>query len=63
MLLVCACIAVGATLVWRSFVTVDESELVLITQFGECVQRLDQPGLHPIWPHRSVRRFDRRHQI
>lgn len=62
-LLMCAFIAVVAALVWRSFVTVDESELVLVTQFGECVQRIDTPGLHPIWPHRSVRRFDRRHQI
>jgi modulator of FtsH protease HflC len=54
---------VAAGLLWRCFVTVDETEFVLVTAFGKPLATLTEAGLHGKWPHRSVIRFDRRLRI
>lgn len=55
--------ALCVTVAWRSLVVVDQTEFVLVTEFGRHVATLRHPGLHLIWPQRSVRRFDNRLQI
>jgi len=48
---------------WRSFLIVDQTESVLVTQFGRPVRLIEQPGLQFKWPHQSARTFDRRLQL
>jgi modulator of FtsH protease HflC len=54
-------------LVFRSFVIVDETEFVLVTEFGRMVDVLgDEPGeagLHGKWPWRSSLSVDRRLRV
>lgn len=48
----------------RSAVMVDQTESVLVTEFGRPVRLIeDDPGLHWKWPHQSARGFDRRLQL
>lgn len=48
----------------RSAVMVDQTESVLVTEFGRPVRLIeDDPGLHWKWPHQSARAFDRRLQL
>jgi membrane protease subunit HflC len=51
------------TAVWRSLVAVDQTQYVLVTQFGRHVATWRDPGLHWLWPWRSIRRFDNRLQL
>jgi membrane protease subunit HflC len=48
---------------WRSVVIVDETEWVLVTEFGRPVRVVDRSGLTWKWPHQSARAFDRRLQL
>jgi modulator of FtsH protease HflC len=54
-------------LIYRSFVVVDETEFVLVTEFGRTVDVLgDEPGeagLHGKWPWRSTLAIDRRLRV
>ena len=48
---------------WRSFLIVDQTESVHLTQFGRPVRLIEEPGLHFKWPYQSARTFDRRLQL
>jgi membrane protease subunit HflC len=49
---------------WRTVVIVDQTESVLVTEFGRTVRPpIEQPGLHWKWPYQSARAFDRRLQL
>ena len=50
-------------IVWRSFVTVRETEFVLVTRFGAPVRTLDEAGLHMKWFWETANYFDRRAQV
>jgi len=54
---------VGLVLLYRSFLTVRETEFVLITQFGKPVYTINSAGLHPKWFFQSTTWFDRRMRI
>jgi membrane protease subunit HflC len=57
-------IAVAAlVLVYRTLYTVNETEFVLVTQFGQPVATVTDAGLHAKWPFRSATWFDRRLRI
>lgn len=56
-------VAVGITAVVRSMVFVDETQVVIITQFGRPVRTIDEAGLNFKWPYQSALRIDRRLQI
>lgn len=60
-------IAVAGVLCARSFVVVDETEYVLVTQFGRIVAVYgddeNESGLHLKWPWQSSRAVDRRLQV
>jgi len=43
--------------------SVDETEYILVTQFGKPVRTIRTPGLHVKWPFQNRRRFDKRLQI
>ncbi|HUS91230.1 MAG TPA: protease modulator HflC [Phycisphaerae bacterium] len=60
MVLLLAVLAVAA---YRCLLFVDETEFVIVTQFGRLVRVHEDPGLHVIWPHQSIIRIDRRVQI
>jgi len=60
---VVACVVAALGLIWRSFVAVDETEYVIVTQFGRPTATLRDPGLHVIAPWQSVLRVDRRLQL
>lgn len=47
----------------RSVVIVDQTESVMITEFGRPVRPVEKPGLHFKWPYQSTRSFDRRLQL
>lgn len=47
----------------RSLIFVDETEHVIVTQFGRPVRTLDDAGLHWKLPYQSTLRIDRRMQI
>jgi membrane protease subunit HflC len=49
--------------IWRSFVAVDETQFVLVTEFGRHVATIKAPGLHGKLPWRGVQRFDNRLQL
>lgn len=48
---------------YRSFFTVSETEMVLVTEFGRPVIDYVEPGLKFKWPHRSITRIDKRLHI
>jgi len=60
LLIVLALVAVAA---YRSVLMVDETEYVIVTQFGQPVATLREPGLHLKWPYQSAVGIDRRLQI
>jgi modulator of FtsH protease HflC len=47
----------------RSAVIVDQTESVLLTEFGRPLRLIKDAGLHWKWPHQSARAFDRRLQL
>ncbi|MFN7924408.1 MAG: protease modulator HflC [Bryobacteraceae bacterium] len=49
--------------IYRCFVTVRETEFVLVTQFGKPMYTVTEAGLHPKWPFQSATYFDRRLRI
>ena len=53
----------GLVALARSFVIVDQTESVYVTEFGRPVRLIDRPGLHFKWPYQSARAFDRRLQL
>src|SRR5581483_5373893 len=55
-------LAIGAA-VWRSFVIVDQTEAVYVTEFGRPVRLLNEPGFYTKWPYQSRRGFDKRLQL
>jgi membrane protease subunit HflC len=55
--------AAALILVYRSFLTVKETEFVLVTQFGRPVYTIGQAGLHMKWPFQSATYFDRRLRV
>ncbi|MFQ5808570.1 MAG: protease modulator HflC, partial [Armatimonadota bacterium] len=53
--------AVFLVLVWRTLFAVDETQHVIVTQFGRPVRQIvDSPGLHCKLPYQSLVRFDNR---
>jgi len=56
-------LALAAVAAYRSVFFVDETETVIVTQFGKPVGTHDDAGLHFKWPYRSAIRIDRRLQI
>jgi len=48
---------------WRTLVFVDETEFVIVTQFGRPVETLREAGLHAKPPYQSATRIDKRLQI
>ena len=50
-------------LVWRTFFTVQETEFMLITQFGRPLYTVTEAGLHAKWPFQSATAFDRRLRV
>ena len=47
----------------RSVVIVDQTESVLLTEFGRPLRLIKVPGLHWKWPYQSARAFDCRLQL
>jgi membrane protease subunit HflC len=60
-------LAAVITLVFRSFVIVDETQYVLVTDFGRVVavygEKPDEAGLHGKWPWQSSLAIDRRLRV
>src|SRR5262249_62103853 len=56
-------VAVAMILGYRTFLTVQETEFVLVTQFGRPLYMIGQPGLHFKWAFQSASYFDRRLRI
>jgi membrane protease subunit HflC len=56
-------VLVVAVAALRSVVIVDQTESMMITEFGRPVRPIERPGLHFKWPYQSVRSFDRRLQL
>jgi modulator of FtsH protease HflC len=52
-----------AAVAWRCFLFVDETQFVIVTQFGRPVATLTEPGLHFKQPYQSWLPIDRRVQI
>ena len=48
---------------WRSFITVRETEFVLVTRFGAPVRTVDEAGLHLKWFWETANYFDRRARV
>ena len=61
--LVLVVIGVAALAAYRILLFVDETETVIVTQFGDPVRTLDHAGLHLKAPYQSTIRIDRRLQI
>ena len=55
--------AAGLILAFRVFLTVKETEFVLVTQFGRPLYTTGQAGLHVKWPFQSATYFDRRLRV
>jgi membrane protease subunit HflC len=55
-------IVLGAV-AWRCFLFVDETQFVIVTQFGRPVRTLTEPGLYVKQPYQSSLAIDRRIQI
>ncbi|MDR3636656.1 MAG: protease modulator HflC [Isosphaeraceae bacterium] len=66
-MIVLALLGAAALLAWRCVVTVDETDYVLVTQFGRIVavygDASDETGLHLKWPWESTLILDRRLQV
>lgn len=62
---IAALLVIGGYLLATAMVSVKESELVIITQFGRPVRALTEPGLAFKWPDpvETVVRLDRRQQL
>ncbi len=58
-LLIAAVLILG----YRAFVTVAETEFVLVTQFGRPLYTISQAGPHVKWPFQSATAFDRRLRV
>jgi modulator of FtsH protease HflC len=56
-------LVLAAIAAYRSLVFVDESEFVIVTQFGRPVETIEEAGLHFKAPYQSALRIDRRVQI
>ncbi|HID78522.1 MAG TPA: protease modulator HflC [Planctomycetaceae bacterium] len=56
-------VAVLLIALWRSVIFVDQTELVIVTQFGRPVATYREAGLRLKWPYQSAIRIDRRLQI
>jgi membrane protease subunit HflC len=56
-------IALALILIRSTFFAVDETEFVLVTQFGRPVRLITQAGLHAKWLFQQRRSFDRRLQV
>jgi membrane protease subunit HflC len=50
-------------IVWRSFMTVRETEFVLVTRFGAPVRTITDAGLHLKWFWETANYFDRRARV
>ena len=61
--LVVAFALLGLLAITRSFVIVDQTESIFITEFGRPVRLIERPGLHFKWPFQSARAFDLRLQL
>ncbi len=55
--------AAALLVVWLSFFTVQETEFVLVTQFGRPIRTVTDAGLHAKWFFQSSTYFDRRLRI
>jgi membrane protease subunit HflC len=53
----------GLIILYRCYLTVRETEFVLITQFGRPLYTIQEAGLHLKWPFQSATYFDRRLRI
>lgn len=53
----------AAAAAWRSTLFVDETEMVIVTQFGQPVCTIQEAGFHWKLPYQSAIRVDRRLQI
>ena len=53
----------GLIVLYRCYLTVRETEFVLITQFGRPLYTIQDAGLHLKWPFQSATYFDRRLRI
>ena len=56
-------VAAALILGYRTFLTVQETEFVLVTQFGRPLYKIGQAGLHFKWAFQSASYFDRRLRI
>ncbi|KPJ72132.1 MAG: hypothetical protein AMS14_08430 [Planctomycetes bacterium DG_20] len=56
-------LALAALAAWRTLLFVDETEFVIVTQFGRPVDTLREAGLHFKLPYESATRIDKRLQI
>src|SRR5262245_64400587 len=56
-------LAAALILGYRTFLTVQETEFVLVTQFGRPLYMIGQAGLHFKWAFQSASYFDRRLRI
>ena len=54
---------IALVIVWRSFVTVRETEFVLVTRFGAPVRTFTDAGLHLKWFWESANYFDKRARV
>jgi len=63
LMILLAFITLAALMGASFFFSVDESEYVVLTQFGNPIETIDQAGLHRKLPWQTVNRFDRRMQL
>src|ERR1041385_7589401 len=56
-------LAAALILGYRTFLTVQETEFVLVTQFGRPLYSVSKAGLHFKWAFQSAAYFDRRLRI
>ena len=56
-------VVAAAAVAWRCFLFVDETQLVIVTQFGRPVAEIDAAGLYVKPPYQSAIAIDRRIQI
>src|SRR5262249_19041125 len=61
--LLASILAAALILGYRTFLTVQETEFVLVTQFGRPLYIIDKAGLHFKWAFQSASYFDRRLRI
>lgn len=53
-------VLIGLALLMRTVFTVDETQYVIVTQFGRPVRTLSSAGLHLKWPFQSLIPFEKR---